>query len=425
MAEAALYSNFGEPPFPSELVGDALSWVPAYIDRQCTKRGRNIYQARRFDALLNTLLVFTRARTSALFGTADMSLCQDFANRLNEILRSLPKEIGARRQEIELVERGHSDVWIICRHSPRFIWKRRLHHHEAGLNLDFAAPGHIRPTGSRSCPAVTSRIIEVSGPLHADIVTEIIRLHYVDDRAMHAVEEFNQRKTALFNTTMIRLNLPYRFDHFLSSSETVQHVAETMKSATPPSSEWWHAHYYFVGHVLPYKMTFCSRESRFELYWQVIQQVYDFEENLPFYQLVPEFSEDLEKVLGIMYRNAQPYVPHSISTSSFTPLSPAELSPQISELLRSLVIDNEQLLSGFPFDRTYEDIRRSGVYCLWKAISEWCKLHVLERWKLYVPMSSSHMEKWPAEGNELLLSGPPDKNPILLRIKDFWKARRV
>jgi hypothetical protein len=126
------------------------------------------------------------------------------------ILRSLPKEIGARRHEIALVERGHSDVWITCRHSPRFIWKRRLNHHEAGLNLDFAAPGHIRP--SRSCPAVTSRIIEVSGSLHADIVTEIIRLDYADDRAMRAVEDFNQRKTALFNSTMVRLNLPHRFD---------------------------------------------------------------------------------------------------------------------------------------------------------------------------------------------------------------------
>ena len=100
-------------------------------------------------------------------------------------------------------------------------------------------------------------------------------------------------------------------------------------------------------------MTFCSRESRFELYWQVIQQVYDFEANLPFYQIVPEFSEDLEKVLGIAYRNTQPYVPHSISASSSAPLFP-ELSAQISELLRSLGIDNEELLSRFPFDRTYE-----------------------------------------------------------------------
>jgi len=62
-----------------------------------------------------------------------------------------------------------------------------------------------------------------------------------------------------------------------------------MRLAKPPSSEWWNGHYYFVGHVLPYNMTFCSRESRFELYWQVIQQVYDFEENLPFYQVVLSF----------------------------------------------------------------------------------------------------------------------------------------
>jgi hypothetical protein len=161
---------------------------------------------------------------------------KEFANRLNLILRSLPKEIGARRHEIELVERGHSNVWITCRHRSRFIWKRRLiNHHEAGLNLDLAAPGHIL----RSCPAVISHIIEIS-PLHADIVTEIIRLDYVDDRVMR--KDFNQRKTALFNSTMIRLNLTYRFDHFLSSSDTEQHVDETMKSETPPSSEWWNVH---------------------------------------------------------------------------------------------------------------------------------------------------------------------------------------
>jgi hypothetical protein len=90
-----------------------------------------------------------------------------------------------------------------------------------------------------------------------------------------------------------------------------------------------------------------------------------------------------------------------------------------------LVIDNEQLLSNFPFEKRYNDIRRSGVYCLWKATSEWCKIRILERWKLCVPMSSSHMEKWPVEGNQLLLSGLPGKKPLLLTIKDFWKARPV
>jgi hypothetical protein len=423
MAEAALYSNPGEPPFPFELLRDRLSWVPAYIDRQCTKRGRNIYEAQHFEALVNTLLVCTRARTSALFGTADISLCEDFATRLNRILRSLPNKIGARH-EIELVERGHSHVWVTCRHSPRFIWKRRLNHRETGLNLDFAAPGHIRP--SRNCPAVVSHIVEISGPVHASIVSENIRLDYVDDRVMQDVEAFIQHKTALFNSTMVRLKLPYRFDHFLSSSGTDQHVAETMRLATPPSSEWWNGHYYFVGRVLPYNMTFCSRETLFELYWLVIQQVYDFEAKLPLIYLVPEFSEDLENVLAIVYRNTQPSVLHSISSSSSsTPLPPTELAEQISEVLRSLVIDNEQLLSNFPFEKRYNDIRRSGVYCLWKATSEWCKIRILERWKLCVPMSSSHMEKWPVEGNQLLLSGLPGKKPLLLTIKDFWKARPV
>ena len=57
----------------------------------------------------------------------------------SRITSPMPKEIGARQHEIEIVEHGHSDVWITCRHSPRFIWKRCLNHHEAGLNLDFAA----------------------------------------------------------------------------------------------------------------------------------------------------------------------------------------------------------------------------------------------------------------------------------------------
>jgi hypothetical protein len=198
-----------------------------------------------------------------------------------------------------------------------------------------------------------------------------------------------------------------------------------MRLATPPSSEWWNEHYYFVGHVLPYGMTFCSRESRFELYWPVIQQVYDLEAKLPFNKLVPEFSEDLEKVLAIVYRNTQPYVLHSTkSSSSSTPSPPTELGEQISELLRTLVIDtSEQLLSTFQDERRYQDIRRSGLYCLWKATSEWCKIRTLERWKLCVPLSSSHMEKWPVEGNEVCRTGLPGKKSLLLRIKDFWKAR--
>jgi len=66
MAEAALCFNRVELPFPFELVGETLSWVPAYIEHKCPKRGRNIYHAGQLDALLNTLLFFTRARTSAL-----------------------------------------------------------------------------------------------------------------------------------------------------------------------------------------------------------------------------------------------------------------------------------------------------------------------------------------------------------------------
>jgi len=170
-----------------------------------------------------------------------------------------------------IVERGH---WITCRHSPRFIWKRRLTHREAGLNLDLAAPGHIRP--NRSFPAILSRIIECNGPVHAAIFAENIRVDYVDERAMRAVDDFNRRKIALFKSTMVRLNLPYRFDHFLQSSETEQHIVKTMRLETPPSSQWWHEHYYFVSHLLPYDMTFCSRVSQFELHWSVLRQVYEF-----------------------------------------------------------------------------------------------------------------------------------------------------
>ena len=372
MAEAALYSNLDEPPFPYELVADALSWVPTYIDAQSPKRGRSLYQVRYFDALLNTVLVFARARTSALVGTADISGCQALAKRLNQILSSLPKEIGARHR-IEIVERGRSDVWITCCHSPRFIWKRRLTHREVGLNLDFAAPGHIR--SRRTIPVVSSRIVEVSGPIHTSIVSENIRLDYIDDRVMRSVEEFNQRKTAFFNSTMIRLKLPYRFEHFFEFAETGQHVAETMKSATPPSTEWWHRHYYFLGDLLPYRMTFCSRESRIELYWPVIKQVYDFQRTLDesLTQIPPEFSEDLENIFTLVYRNTQPYIFHSTnptSASSSTPLSPTELQEHISALLRNLVIDIEQLIRNFSCGTVDKDIQRSGLYCLLSVMSE-------------------------------------------------------
>ena len=95
MAEHALYDNT-EPLFPFELILSQLSWLPSYLSDHTSDPAYDLVP------LLNTVLVFGRARTATLQFMPMWNLISSFVKRLNCALES----IGASHHRVELVPRG-------------------------------------------------------------------------------------------------------------------------------------------------------------------------------------------------------------------------------------------------------------------------------------------------------------------------------
>src|SRR6266496_3672469 len=79
MAEGILYSNFAEPLFPFNLVVPTLAWLPAYL----SAIDLDHQPASVFFAILDTIFVFARARTSALHCIEYFAQFKSLASLLN------------------------------------------------------------------------------------------------------------------------------------------------------------------------------------------------------------------------------------------------------------------------------------------------------------------------------------------------------
>lgn len=105
---------------------DRLSWLPSYLEN-----------SNDLEPLLNTVLVFARARTSTLQSIYSWHKVEDLARRLNIAVDSS----GASHHRIELVRRGPMTFFVTCSNSPRFNWNVSLTHRDVGKNLDFLLQG--------------------------------------------------------------------------------------------------------------------------------------------------------------------------------------------------------------------------------------------------------------------------------------------
>ena len=75
MAELLLYDNKAEPLFPIEHVASKLGWLVAFLDENITTTVSKGIPAN-FAPLLDTILIFARARTSALHGVQHWKVCK-------------------------------------------------------------------------------------------------------------------------------------------------------------------------------------------------------------------------------------------------------------------------------------------------------------------------------------------------------------
>ncbi len=141
MAEEALYGNLEEPKFPFDRVIDRLDWLPSYLASFEPNHFGDWPNRAAFQALLDTVLVFARARTAGFHGLSEFEKCHQLASRLNAVLEAVGE--GATHHRVELVRRGPLQYFITCANSPRFDWNIRLTHFAIGKNLDYSVAGHM------------------------------------------------------------------------------------------------------------------------------------------------------------------------------------------------------------------------------------------------------------------------------------------
>lgn len=273
MAEAALYGFKNDPRFPYEAIAEHLTWIPKYINELTPLHNPRCHVM--YHCLINILLVFSRARTSTLIYVDDKchpppsELYPVFVQRLNVILGLLPNGAG-KWHKLEIFRYNRTDWFVTSTYSPRFIWCYQLTHRQVGLNLDFFAAGHVGCDWSNY-----TSIIETSGIYNVGIVDETIHSDFALNVEEHT--SFSQRKEKLYNSTMINLQLPYRFKWFPHNPHVIEVFDQAMQSSLPPSLSWWHSNFPHLNWRGYYTYTaWCSSDTRHDAFWSFIQEVYNW-----------------------------------------------------------------------------------------------------------------------------------------------------
>ena len=412
MAEAALYGNFKEPSFPFDSVADRLLWLPDYlssvaaeVDRKNLVVNRNsTYGA--LTPLLDTILVFTRARTSALHHNQFFNACHDLVTRLNAVLKDAGEEAWYHR--VELVRRGPRQFFITCTNSPRFDWGTRLTHLQVGRNLDYIASGHMfsHPFPPRA------QIQFVERETMTNLFSECVLLGSVEDEEfVQHVVRFNDVKERLMNHVFEMLGLRYRMKWVLNSVPKRRKVLEVLRNPTPPTQQWWNENCFLVntpGVDQDYTdIQFCSYRSNFRQHWPVIQAVYFFSIDddvvVDPYQLTTQQQDEvLEFWIEVrqFFRNTQMNL-----IRKMTPEESQKFSARVMLQLEELRRKGDKLDDLYGTKESKEEIikrvMKQGVRHTWQELLlhlgpsiryrawlfwEALKIHVFQRWKLRAPL---------------------------------------
>lgn len=398
MAERELYLNDQEPEFPFELVKPSLQWLHEFLASNITiTADASQLLPPSLAPLLDTLLVFTRARTSAFHGLQHYRLCQTLAARLNSALSS----VGASYHRVELVRRGPGQFFITSSNSPRFCWDTHLTHRLIGQNLDYFAPGHI----TKEPHPPRGRIVFVEKQSVKAVMAEMVILSVLDDpRVRDEMHSFSDTKQHLFNRSMELLGLPYRFKWTFETEEVRENVVNIMKASTPPSSAWWETNCYFVnGYGFPDLLQdlspYCSFESNYDLWWPLIQTTFTF--MLKYKRTELWFSSP---TIGLAYWTEMSNIFEQIRAATESILDSEQMSYLVDdfterlkvladEVDRSPLPESSDLLQPPSFPRSfwrtfwikYCDFRQWFSY-KFGLTREFMKIHLFERSKLRKPL---------------------------------------
>lgn len=405
MAEAALYANYSEPQFPFEAAAPALQWVVPYVENLTANKRRQCYHGTIFRDSLHILLVLTRARTSALLAIEFLELYSKLIKKLNSTLRSLPVNTGAVHHEIQLVYRRRATVFVVCKKSPRFIWNRTLTHRDVGFNLDFCGAGHIYGKDIREMAGVGTFAFQDSGQYL--LTHEGIYLDGVND--LTPIKEHFNKRTALFNETMNRLGMSYRFAHFWAPLNRKEVIQSILNSPEPPSTEQWKSIYPYLC-LLPYGMSFTSAETRFKVHWSALANaIRRIQSTWPSPMECCETTDNLFRDLRRFFDSDETFYTDFIDFTSHK-----------TEILQCL--ETIELFAPVQCTERYYWIKQSDVKRFCGSIIELLTMHVAKRNRLRHPLvhDMGLGEKWYSYGGEIWSTDPLRPGLKSLFSYHFW-----
>ena len=263
MAEFALYGNITSPRLVLETVLPALSWLPAELTTYAARSAANFHI---FETVLNILLVFAGARTSALLDNLKSDY-SPFITRLNDALFETGE--SAFRLDIDSFYMGES---VFRENNPRFIHShtKRLGHQEIGHNLDFFTPANIDSLADEE--KIYISIYEMQTWTH--VTGEVVAKRCIQsDEDMQLLKRFTDKKVELFNHAFEELRLPYNFKWFFVDPK-LDHV---MTNSTPPSSEWWAENWFEVAiSTVGNRPHLGNIFNHYEKHWDVITTIWNY-----------------------------------------------------------------------------------------------------------------------------------------------------
>jgi len=389
MAEKTLYGNCIEPDFPFHIVAKKIGW----LSEELLSASRSECPDN-FVSLLNTVLVWSRARTATWLGIEVYSGVNALVESLNAVLDQSGEDAAYHR--LELVPRV-GQLFITCRNSPRFDWNSRPTHLAIGRNLDFFAPGHIfagpGPSGGRVGVHFFERC--TGKPLTAETIS--FNTLRDDPASLERLKQFCNRKEAIFNDAMEQLGLVYRFKCQIRYPHHNQIIQNVMDCSTPPTLEWWEEN--FSALKIPDGVAcldWCGFETNFSEHWEMIRFVHAF--------LLKNFSVEIfymfqrnakqrwdkfdKKIEEVQIEIAQPLNPDK-SESLF-----ADLREEFSdfEVALDALRKTPNVIKTPTPNSQYRQLRRRVVLAIrWMQVSLYASwqnihMHLFERWKLRRPL---------------------------------------
>jgi hypothetical protein len=285
MSAPGLYGNSTAPQLIWETLLPALSWLPGNIMSYLTTSPNT------FQIILNVLLVYAGARTSALLH--DLDQYTPFITSLNNAL-SISHQ-GSFNLTITRCDVGE---FIYRQNNPNFI-KLDFSDYIIGHNLDFFTPGNIHEWDERH----GFQLYESTTRTH--VTGEVIPSICMDQLGTRDyVQKHMNEKVKKFNEAFRELELPYRF----AWSETLypqieEETTSVMTSDSAPPAEWWNrnaihiAHSTFGGGHGAFRTLFLDADKN----WDAITTLWRFTRKIMDYRKVDmDIQAQIDRVLDGM-----------------------------------------------------------------------------------------------------------------------------